>query len=372
MTSWMRSFWSTVGDAVMSRPRNQHQVPRSYLRNFADPLDRVRVYDRIDKVVIPDPVGIRNVASKSNFYSITNGPDDHDDTFETGVLRRVDGDLNAFLPQLLAPQPVFSTSDRVKLDMIMILQFLRTLEGKRFLENTIDFNFRMLIEMYLTGASGAEVEHFIQEHFPGASEPDKVLIRRIASDRTQPLELNQAEWLLAMMNNMDALTNDVVTRPWLLFDSDEAAFLTSDTPVVLIGREPLNLVTADVIAWPISPGRIVLRPNLGSRRRREFQVGHATPDQVRALNQHIADRARRQIIWQPGTDPLAGLVLPEGPPMVRVGTAKAGPDDHVFDVWLDERQRAVDTMAPFIKRRDIRKAALDEAMGKWRRKHQLS
>src|SRR3954464_3482798 len=106
-------------------PRAHHQAAQAYLRSFANKKDQVTVYDRIAKKIIP-LVGIKNVAVARDFYTITDDDGRRDVTFETKVLSRFDNELPALLAKLLAPLPTLTTDERVKLDRIMMLQFLRT------------------------------------------------------------------------------------------------------------------------------------------------------------------------------------------------------------------------------------------------------
>jgi hypothetical protein len=120
----------SVMGSTLSEPRAHHQAAQAYLQNFANKKRQVTVYDRIEKKTIP-LVGIRNVAVAKDFYTtIDDGR--RDLTFETKVLGRFDNDLPKLLAKLLAPHPTLTTDERVKLDVIMTLQFLRTREGRRF------------------------------------------------------------------------------------------------------------------------------------------------------------------------------------------------------------------------------------------------
>jgi hypothetical protein len=109
-------------------PRAHHQAAQAYLQSFANKKRQVSVYDRIEKKTIP-LIGIRNVAVAKDFYTIIDDDGRRDFTFETKVLARVDNDLPKLLAKLLAPHPTLTTDERVNLDIIMTLQFLRTREG---------------------------------------------------------------------------------------------------------------------------------------------------------------------------------------------------------------------------------------------------
>jgi hypothetical protein len=318
--------------------RAHHQAAQAYLQSFANKKRQVSVYDRIEKKTIP-LIGIRNVAVAKDFYTIIDEDGRRDFTFETNVLARPDNDLPGLLAKLLAPHPTLTTHERVNLDIIMTLQFLRTREGRRFLEDNADFNLRLSLDAQFSGVPENKIDILVEELYSHVGDTDRALIKRQVRSPDQPLEFSTLEWLSAIVDNLKDLSHELTVRHWLILDSDKEAFLTSDTPVVLLGSAPLDLRTADVIAWPLSPKRIVLKPIQREGDRRKVVVEKATPEQVRELNQELANRARQQIVWHPDTDPISSITLPEGEPQVRIGSRSAGPDERSFDVWRAERAR---------------------------------
>jgi hypothetical protein len=327
----------------------------------------VTVYDRIEKTTIP-LVGIRNVAVARDFYTTIDDDGRRDFTFETKVLARVDNALPKLLAKLLAPHPTLTTNERVHLDIMMTLQFLRTREGRRFLEDTADFNFRLRLDAQFSGVPEDEIDILVEELYAHVGDTDRALIKRQVRSPDQRLEFSTLEWLSAIADNTKVLSNELTVRHWLILESDKEAFLTSDTPVVLLGSGTLDLRTADVIAWPISPQRIVLRPTQREGNRRKVLIEKATPEQVRELNQEVANRARQQIIWHPDTDPISSITPPEGEPQVRVGSRSAGPDERPFDVWRAERARAQEVMAPHLKRHALHEEAMKAQLERMRRR----
>jgi hypothetical protein len=258
-----------------SEPRAHHQAAQAYLQNFANKKRQVTVYDHNEKKTIP-LISIKNVAVVKDFYTILDEDGRRDVTFETKVLARVDNDLPKLLAKLLAPDPTLTTNERVFLDIIMTLQFLRTREGRRFLEDTADFNLRLRLDAQFSGVPENEIDIRIEELYPHLSDTDRALIKRQVRSLDQPLEFSTLDWLSAIADNTKVLSNELTVRHWLILDSDKESFLTSDTPVVLLGSGTLDLRTADVIAWPISPTRIVLRPTQREGDRRKVVVEKAT------------------------------------------------------------------------------------------------
>jgi hypothetical protein len=349
-----------------SEPRAHHQAAQAYLQNFANKKRQVTVYDRKEKKTIP-LIGIRNVAVAKDFYTTTDDDRRRDFRFETQFLARFDNLLPKLLAKLLATHPTLTTDERVKLDVIMTLQFLRTREGRRFLEDGSDFNLRLRLDAQFSGVPENKIDILVEELYAHLGDTDRALIKRLVQSPDQPLEFSTFEWLSAIVHNLMDVSNELTVRHWLILDSDKEAFLTSDTPVVLLGSEPLGLRTAAVIAWPISPNRIVLRPIQREGNRRKVVVEKATPEQVREINQELANRARQQIVWHPDTDPISSITLPVGEPQVRIGSRSAGPDERSFDVWRAERARAQEVMAPHLKRRALYEEAMKAQLERMRR-----
>jgi hypothetical protein len=112
-------------------------------------------------------------------------------------------------------------------------------------------------------------------------------------------------------------------RHWRVLEFDEPCLITSDEPVALVGDPHRpggggGLPYVREIVVPIDPRRalVMVRPDLGAEDRRHW----AGPAQAKIINEHVAFSAHRFIVRTPGTNPLAGIKLPEkAPPVFVVG-----------------------------------------------------
>jgi hypothetical protein len=88
----------------------------------------------------------------------------------------------------------------------------------------------------------------------------------------------------------------------------------------------------------------------GTRDKYEFRVGTAPADLIAEFNQITADRATRQIMWRPDSNPIASIQLPSGPLLRSVNGMPIAPGetgydkirpqwDHMFDLMKARRKQ---------------------------------
>lgn len=127
----------------MGRAKRHHQVPAFYLRRFADPKGRVRVFDRVTRRTFGLPVS--DAAVESNLYTVQDdrsGPSDAVERF----LARFEGEAAGPLRALLAPRPAISTPERAVVAHFVALQFIRTAAARARLEDIADIRLRFDVE----------------------------------------------------------------------------------------------------------------------------------------------------------------------------------------------------------------------------------
>jgi hypothetical protein len=102
----------------------------------------------------------------------------------------------------------------------------------------------------------------------------------------------------------------------------EPCLVTSDEPVALVGADPDTpgglpggFPHAPEIVFPLDPQRalVMVRPDRAPEQSRVPNMGRR---QAEVINRHVAFNAHRWIVRKPGTNPLAGLTLPERAPAV--------------------------------------------------------
>jgi hypothetical protein len=326
----------------MSQAKLHHQTAQAYLRNFADPDGRVLVYDRVDGEFRP-LTHVKNVAAISRLYTFKDLDGNASDAFEQGPLARIDGLAAAHLPKLLEPMPKLTTRERIDIDSFLTMQVARTSAFRDFLADSHDLSLRFDVELNVAGAPSEEVERFIDEHYPEATESGRAEIRRLAADPSQRAELLTIDWINAIMEHHSAWMDLVIVRPWVFVRPEGDTFLTCDNPVVLVGPHPVGIGTAPILHWPLSPNRALWRVLPGSQDRHSFQTASAPPDLVAELNQMTADQATRQIIWQPGTNPIANITPLRGPQLRSINGIPVGPGESSYDKIRPHWSHILDT-----------------------------
>lgn len=297
---------------------------------FANPAGEVVVYDRVTEET--RLLHVKVVAVESELYTVEDIDGNPSDAFEIGPLGRIDGRVASLLPKLLEPEPALTTRERVDIDGYLAVQNARTPAFRDFLADAHDLTMRAEIELNLgPGASEEETERFIDVRFPGATERGRAEIRRIAADPTQRAELPTIDWLDSIAETLPGMLDIMVPRPWVFVTPEQGAFLTSDTPVVMIGPLPRGLQSARTIFWPFSPFRALWRTLPGTHDRRKPRFATVPPEQLAELNQLAANQARRQVIWHPDTDSHDAITLPTGPYLRSVNGLPVGPGESSYD-----------------------------------------
>jgi hypothetical protein len=342
----------------MSRAKRHHHTPQAYLKNFADDDGNLVVYDRIRE--LPRRDNILNVAVKTNLYTIYDASGEPSDMIETQWLARIEGAFGEIVPKLLASHPVLIGEERRLVCMFIALQHMRTLHMRDSLAGIVDTLLRLEVVSRTQGLSSEEADRALDEWNPHASDREKARLRQIVADPSQPVEWDAEPWIKAMMRHLPLLTGGLERREWHLIETQDGAFLSSDSPVALGGEYPRAIDSAPYVVFPLSPKRLLLlgprdsAPVWRFRRDREHRVGRQVrrkfrryPLQpelehrgfVRQANQLIADVAAREIFWHPNTDPTAEITLPVGTHEATVNRVPLEPGETYYDVIQRELQR---------------------------------
>jgi hypothetical protein len=116
-----------------------------------------------------------------------------------------------------------------------------------------------------------------------------------------------------------AIARVLEARTWQLLEFPEPVLATCDEPVLRIGfnvyapGDLVGLANAPAVAFTFDPRHalMMVRPDLDG--------GHGRIDgsleEAKVINTHVAFNAHRFIVRRPGTDPLAGLVVPRKAPL---------------------------------------------------------
>lgn len=249
------------GEATpMSRAKRHHQVPRFYLANFADPKDRVRVFDRTGGKAFNAPLA--NVAVESNLYTV-QGEDGHPSDVAERAFADFEGVVAERLPLLLEPRPSISGRDRWVIAQFVALQHIRTARFRDFLADAFDLRNRFDTEANVAGDPPEMVERFIRKRYDEATEDLRQQVREVAADPSRAFRLSNEDWLARSFPLVPYIAALLLARRWWLVDADERTFLTCDDPVALVADPHVpglgvGFRTAALVVLPLSPYRTLV------------------------------------------------------------------------------------------------------------------
>jgi Protein of unknown function (DUF4238) len=299
----------------MSRSKNHHHVSQFYLRNFADERGHVHVRDIETGSAFSR--SIEHVASETNLYTFQDAEGKPNDSIETNILARFEGIVAPRLQRLVdEPSPLpLSRTDRVLIAQYMVLQRGRSPWMRDFLKDSHDLFMRFEIEANVGGSSPEDVERFIAKRFADLSDREKDEIRKVAADPNQPYEIATEDWIIPVIGLVPEHAKLLTKRRWNLLDARGGWFLTSDSPVLLIGTIPLGVETAVGIFLPLSPKRALFIE--GDDDGHQY-AGISRVPQINTFNQLMAEQAMRQVFYHPSTSPLDAIRLPNEPPSLSI------------------------------------------------------
>ena len=191
--------------------KNQHYVPRFYLRNFSDDGESIWLYNMQADREFNEPIS--RVCARDYFYS--------KETDVEKAIGSIEGSLSAGLEQLLAKQSVarFQTEIELKPVWHRILQFLtfqeaRTALSKKEIERDSDILFEATVE---AGVEAGELEPSILED---------------VKEGDVQLEWKKSPQLLPMFYQLHCAP--LLADLWgtLLINKTNTELVTSDHPVV--------------------------------------------------------------------------------------------------------------------------------------------
>ena len=245
--------WQAVctGNPIMDLVKNQHYVPRFYLRHFCGSDDRLFAFDK--------PTGkkwnttVESVANENYFY-------DHYELDKSSgkpqllehFFHPLEGDISTILNELTASLEdgtftQLSAEHRAKLSIFLVYQFLRTKEKREELRQFIGEFARMIADIHLQQKGLSDSSYDI--------ESDEALF--------------QARFLLDR-KNVEQLANILHRHIWIIIKNlTTRPFYTSDNPFVKKANIPhpvrsMNGIASPgiEIAFPIHPSYCLL---LGER-----------------------------------------------------------------------------------------------------------
>ncbi|MCC6943421.1 MAG: DUF4238 domain-containing protein [Thermomicrobiales bacterium] len=282
----------------MNRAKKHHQVPQFYLRNFADQKGSIRVYDRLTQQERTQK--IREVAVLNNLYTVSGEDGKPSDEAEQ-AFASFEAIASSHLSDLRANPLQISEETRQIVALHMALQFVRTSNHRRQVEDMRDVMLRLETVANVGGDSPELVESFIESRHPDATEELRSQIHAVAESPETPFTLSNEEWLRTTLPMAPQLLPFLLGRKWSVATCTKRSFVTCDSPVVLL-RKPEDLMgvgfaTASSILFPLSSYELLM---LGEPSEpcgvESFEPSRAF---VRQANQAIANAASRQVLYFP-------------------------------------------------------------------------
>ncbi|WP_176706262.1 DUF4238 domain-containing protein [Paenibacillus hemerocallicola] len=248
----------------MSKVKNQHFVPQSYLKRFSI-NEQLFVYDKVINKT-PYKTHIRNVAAESYFYDIPEdifnqtkdrfSPEYRDIQFVEKELSKFEQKFNSLLNNLcakflLTPEPHFkkalTSNDREDLSVHLALQHLRTRDSRRQIAQINKTITQMLFDlsMYNEDKNYKPGEYFVEPN------PEHEVIDQLSF----------------MLNPEKLLEFSSVLNSHIWFvgvNQTDQPFFTSDAPLVRKAHMPEDIMSYSglgskgiELAFPVSNKLII-------------------------------------------------------------------------------------------------------------------
>jgi hypothetical protein len=302
-----------------SNPKRHHTVPRFYLERFS--VDgQVELVDRSDfgKSFL---IHIERALAENRFYSIETDEGGWDPEAEKFLATYVDAPASSAIRRMFDEgRPLNAPGPREIISMFLAFQSVRgARERHALVEHAKAVQRKMASmatpELVLRYARERGDEEMTEEEAADTAEFARAGEYTIKINREASLHLGAALPIIQHLAPM------FFARSWQVLEFPEPWLVTSDEPVALVGADPDapgsagGFPLAREIVFPIDPQRalIMVRPDLADQQTRAINMGAR---QAQVINQHVAFNAHRFIVRKPGTNPLAGLTIPERAPAV--------------------------------------------------------
>lgn len=241
----------------MSKVKNQHYVPQSYLKNFAAYRKRgashIWVFDKFNQNTFSTPV--RNVASQGYFYDLSKElVDVQDEQWVEKFLADFEGESNKLISHVFKKIEivikklnkkaycinVITPNVKKELSYLLAIQALRTRE------------FRELFVEFFEKSFSSIAERILEAEFP--DEMNEVRVR--LDEKSLPIY--QA---IQMFKSSKNISEIIRTYIWAIgINKTDQPLFTSDNPVVRQAHLGANgfACSGIEIAFPLSPQIIII------------------------------------------------------------------------------------------------------------------
>jgi len=228
----------------VARAKKQHYVSQSYLKRFTDDNERLWVFDKSIKQSFRTHV--KNVASETGFYDITQetADEDADRQFVEKTLSKIESVFPTVIDDLLRSIDEEQSLDpnwKEAIAIMLYIQLFRTREARELLIGMAESTDQSLQDLI----AKAKIPESSKVEFPVQFDREKapleqahLMFNRELLDETVQLLNNEYAWTVGV-NHM------------------KQPLYTSDNPVVKDG-DPENLPFFSEIAFPLTPKHILI------------------------------------------------------------------------------------------------------------------
>lgn len=289
---------------MVNRPKNQHWVPRFYLRHFATPGTREKdeaqiwMFSNEERDGDERLTNIKNVCTRRYLYSPTDDSGQRDWSLEE-KLAELEADLALRWPTLATEFVDFGQANIRRLVALFVsVMHLRSPDSLHAVES-IHSNLVSLYETAPKRPDGTPHVEVVDAH--GKAK----LLDTTGWDQYRTAGANDHKRFFGAMIQSQAvrIAEYLITKRWCTLLADEDAFVTSDCPVSIQhpSRQVFGVATpGSIVVFPLTPRRLLVMDD----RQEE------PPDQYYPLNRRSLG-PMNGLIWRNGRLLLTGRPIPE-------------------------------------------------------------
>jgi hypothetical protein len=299
-----------------SQPREQHIVPRVYLKRFTDPDDPPHLWVYEKGKAEPRRRSINQILRIRDYYTMRGDDGGRDYTIESGIFQVIEQQIEPVLAKLDAGGWPLTEEERSVLAEFLTFQRMRVPSFLRYMEQR---SAEEAIKWAKSFAADAERFEATMSDLIARGEFSP-LEGSIEELRQEFLAQDEREWkadhLATMVNSLrraDLIHDQIVALRWRFFEAPEGSeYITGDNPVVIAdpkrravsftGFNPADEDT--MLMFPVTP-RMAL---LGDRVDGPDRMGRGDAAAVRFVNQWTILGAARHICARRRTEGLDELV----------------------------------------------------------------
>jgi len=278
----------------MDEPKNQHYIPQSYLRGFAEKRkDEFYVFVRFYGEKFHE-TNIRNICSENYFYTIPDATAKNKNLIEKYYSQNIDS-LYPEIQNIICndSKTEINNDERIKIINGILNLYFRTPRFLKYYENHINALVKAFDDYYLGITERHKIEFF--DKIIDFQQVDYDKFKKSISDKTKQLFLSQH---IKLFNDfVEYKKNDGIGISKI---EDDSEYITSDNPVII--RNPSGtakniFALSNVIMLPINKKYLItIIPKAEQSMAGKFLRISASFDDVVGVNDDIERNSEKWII----------------------------------------------------------------------------